>query len=153
MTKEERIEKAVDIFTTNGFNCSQAILCAFCDLYGLDEVTAFKLAEGFGLGMSGYMDECGAVTGMFMTLGLDNSDGKLTEGSTKLDTYARVKEAGESFAEKRGSIMCGELLKQEKELRANATEEQLKEAGPKKLICVQCVRTAAEYLAENLRAE
>lgn len=153
MTKEERIEKAVKIFTTNGFNCSQAVLCAYCDLYGLDEVTAFKLAEGFGLGMSGYKDECGAVTGMFMALGLDNSDGLLTEGRTKLDTYARIKEAGEAFKEKHGSIMCGELLKQEREMKANATEEQKKAAGPKNLICVECVRTAAAYLAENLRVE
>lgn len=34
-----------------GYNCAQAVVCAYCDSFGLDRDTAFKMAEGFGLGM------------------------------------------------------------------------------------------------------
>ena len=130
----------------NGYNCSQAVLSAFCDLYGLDEVTAFKLSEGFGLGMGGYKDECGAVTGMFMTIGLANSDGKLSEGATKLDTYAKLKEAGEEFKEKMESLMCRDLLRKERDMKAAASQEQIEASKGKNLICIECVKCAAEIL-------
>ena len=33
---------------------------------GMDEINAFKIAEGFGSGMGGLRHTCGAVTAMFM---------------------------------------------------------------------------------------
>ena len=144
-----RAQQAVERFV-NGYNCSQAILSTYGDLYGIDEVTAFKLAEGFGLGMGGFKDECGALTSTFMTLGLANSDGDLGKGTTKLDTYAKVKEAGKAFEESLGSMMCGELLRKEKEMKAEATAEQLEESKGKNLICIACVKWAAEYLDKEL---
>ncbi len=57
----------------------------------MDEETMFRIAEGFGFGM-GMMDICGAVTGMFMVMGLDNSVGNPDNGKlTKADTYKKVK--------------------------------------------------------------
>ena len=84
----KRADKAVEKFV-GGYNCSQAVLSAYCDLYGIDELTAFKLAEGFGLGMGGYKDECGAVTGMFMVLGLENSR-KLEYFKNIIDINVRI---------------------------------------------------------------
>lgn len=144
-----RTEKAVEKFV-GGYSCSQAILSAYCDLYGMDEVMAFKLAEGFGLGMGGFKDECGAITGTFMVLGLENSDGELGKGTTKQATYARVRAAGEAFKEAFGSLMCGDILKKEKEKRAAAAPEELEKANGKNLICIDCVRCAAEYLDKEL---
>ena len=144
-----RMEKAVEKFV-GGYNCSQAILSAYCDLYGLDEVTAFKLAEGFGLGMGGFKDECGAVTGTFMVLGLSNSDGDLGKGTTKLDTYAKIKAAGQAFEENFESMMFRDLLRKEKGMKAEATPEQLERSNGKNLICIDCVKWAAEYLDKEL---
>ncbi len=146
---ENRVNLATEKFL-NGYNCSQAVLSAYCDLYGIDEVTAFKLAEGFGLGMGGYKDECGAVTGMFMVLGLENSDGELGKGTSKLDTYAKLKEAGKVFEDKFGTLMCRDLLKMEKEMKSNASAEELAAAKGKNLICIQCVKCAAQILADRL---
>lgn len=144
-----RTELAVKKFT-DGYNCAQAVLCAYCDKFGLDEETAFKITEGFGLGMGGYKDECGAVTGMFMTIGLQNSDGSLVGSKTKLDTYDKLKAAGEAFAAENGSIMCRDLLPKGKELKANASPEEIAAANGKNLMCVKCVKTAAEYLEKNI---
>ena len=57
----ERAERAQRLHD-KGYNCAQAVVCAYCDRFGLDENTAFKMAEGFGLGM-GLMEVCGALTG------------------------------------------------------------------------------------------
>ena len=61
----------------NGYNCSQAVLLAFCEDFGLGKETALKISEPFGGGMGRMREVCGTVTGMFMVIGLamgnDNS--------------------------------------------------------------------------------
>lgn len=74
-----------------GYNCAQAILCTYCDLFGMDEETAFRVSEGFGLGMGGMQSTCGALTGVLMLAGLKNSNGLVNPGSTKGSTYALSK--------------------------------------------------------------
>ena len=65
---EERQERAIALHN-KGYNCAQAVACTYCDLFGLDEETAYKMAEGFGLGM-GLMEVCGALTGGFLLAGV-----------------------------------------------------------------------------------
>ena len=55
-----------------GCNCAQAVACTFCKEFGISEDDIFRIAEGFGLGM-GVMEMCGALSGMAMIIGLDNS--------------------------------------------------------------------------------
>ena len=52
------------------YNCCQAVVCAYCEELGVKEEDVFRMTEGFGLGMGGLKDTCGAVTGMFLTIGL-----------------------------------------------------------------------------------
>ena len=104
----ERAKKALE-YHKKGYNCSQAVACSFCEEFGVDEETMFRIAEGFGFGM-GMMDICGAVTGMFMVMGLDNSVGNPDNGKlTKADTYKKVKEYANRFKEKNGTYYCREL--------------------------------------------
>ena len=64
---EERTQKAIDFFE-QGYNCSQSVLMAYADLYGIDQETATKFASSFGGGMGRLREVCGAVSGMFMVL-------------------------------------------------------------------------------------
>lgn len=96
----DRIEKAVELRNTKGYNCAQAVLCAYADLYGLDEKTAYKIAEGFGSGMGGMGDTCGAVSAAFMLLGLKNSSGIVGDKSTRPDTYKKIRQTAQAFTEK-----------------------------------------------------
>lgn len=91
-----------------GYNCAQAVACAFCEDFGVSEEEMYKLSEGFGLGM-GMMDTCGALTGLFMLMGLKNSGGVENAGKTKGDTYKKVKAYAAKFREINGSIYCREL--------------------------------------------
>ena len=44
-------ERALEYFNEKKYNCGQAVICAYCDEYGVDDKEIFKLAEGFGGGM------------------------------------------------------------------------------------------------------
>ena len=52
----ERAKLAQD-FHDQGYNCAQAVACAYCDLVGLDKETASKMSEGGGFGRGG-MEMC-----------------------------------------------------------------------------------------------
>ena len=75
-----------------GCNCAQAVACTFCKEFGISEDDMFRIAEGFGLGM-GVMEMCGALSGMAMIIGLDNSQGGTEEGSRTKGIHIRRSEA------------------------------------------------------------
>ena len=58
-----------------GYNCAQAVACTYCDLFGLDEETAFRLTEGYGLGMGNMEGTCGALSAACLLAGMKNSTG------------------------------------------------------------------------------
>ncbi|MBE6035642.1 C-GCAxxG-C-C family protein [Aminipila sp.] len=103
----DRVEQALANHK-KGYNCAQSLVCAYCDLFGIDEKTAFKMAEAYGLGM-GSMGTCGAVTAMAMVAGMKISDGNLDAPATKKESYKKMKEMTEAFREKNQSIDCSEI--------------------------------------------
>lgn len=105
MTNQERAAR----LHGNGYNCCQAVLLTFCDELGVDPVTAFKIGEGFGLGMGGMENTCGALSGAIMLAGLKNSDGNLDHPKTKAGTYRISRELTEAFKEKTGALVCRDL--------------------------------------------
>ena len=70
MTKEERIEKAVNFFK-EGYNCSQSVVAAYADLYGFTHEQALHMAASFGGGIGRMRETCGAACGMFLLAGLE----------------------------------------------------------------------------------
>ena len=62
-----------DLAKTNflkGYNCAQAVVCAFIDLTNVSETDALRASSSFGGGMGRMREVCGAVSGMFMVAGL-----------------------------------------------------------------------------------
>lgn len=92
-----------------GFNCCQAVACTYCDLFGMDEETAFKACEAFGAGMGGMEGTCGAVSGAVFLAGLKNSCGDLEMPVSKGKTYQLSRAITAKFREKNGSLVCREL--------------------------------------------
>lgn len=104
------VETANNYFQEKKYNCCQAVICAYCDEYGVDDNEIFKLTEGFGLGMGGLKDTCGAVTGMFMAISMHNSAGeKENPRKTKFQTYEDIRNAAADFKNECGSIFCRDL--------------------------------------------
>lgn len=131
---EDRSTKAIELHH-KGYNCSQAVVCAYADLFGIDEKTAFAMSESFGAGMGGMQSTCGAVTAMLMLNGVKNSSGELTEKPTKAQTYKIAKELTARFEEKNTSSIC-------KELKGLTGGEVLRS-------CDGCIEDACKIVAEN----
>ena len=93
----------------SGMNCAQAVVLAFKDEMALSEQALKKLIIGFGGGFARQRLVCGAVSGMTMVLGYLKSDGE-----DKLASYALIKSACEDVKASIGSIICGELLSENK---------------------------------------
>ena len=98
-----KAEYAIELHD-KGYNCAQAVACSFCQEFGIKEEEMFRIAEGFGLGM-GMMEMCGALSGMMMIIGLQNSAGPDGEKLTKADTYRKVKEYVKKFQEQNGAYL------------------------------------------------
>lgn len=145
MNKEQREEKAKELFKM-GYNCAQSVLGVYCEELGLDFETAMKLSSSFGGGMGRLREVCGAVSGMFMVLGLLYSTGK-----NKKEQYEKVQEIAKKFKDKNGSIICRELLNGI-ETSTSPTPSVRDEAYYKKRPCLDLVVDAVEII-ENYKKE
>lgn len=104
----ERIEKALEKHKM-GYNCAQAVLCAFHDITDFTEDELFRLSEAFGGGM-GIKGVCGAVSAMVFLAGIKNSIGidALPE-TNKIGSYAKARKLIEEFEKKNSTILCSKL--------------------------------------------
>ena len=103
-------EYAVELFK-KGYNCAQTVAVAFCDVTGLEEDFAAKMASSFGGGMGRMREVCGAVSGMLMVAGLLYGYETPGDDVSKKAHYTRVQELAGKFREQIGSIVCREILK------------------------------------------
>lgn len=105
---ERRAEKARSLFM-QGFNCSQSVLAACCDLYHMDEELALRVSASFGGGIARMRHVCGAASGMFMLAGLEKGS---VSGSAeeKKANYTFVRELADDFRAEHGSIICADLM-------------------------------------------
>ena len=132
---ETRVQKAVDLREKHGYNWAQAILCAYADLYGLDEQTAYRIAEAFGTGMGGMGDTCGAVSAAFMLLGMKSKNG-IGDTAGRAALYKDVRELAAAFKAEAGSTICRELKGQ---------------TGLPVYPCAKCIETAAKLFEAELK--
>lgn len=102
-----RIDKVAENHR-KGYNCAQAVACAYCDLYNIDEKEAFRSVECFGRGM-GIMGPCGAVSAMAYLVGLKVSDANLDNPSSKAACYKTLQPMTQAFVDMNKSLDCREI--------------------------------------------
>ena len=134
-----------------GYNCSQAVLCAFEDVTGLDRETAAKIASSFGGGMGRLREVCGAVSGALLALGIVCGYADPTDPEAKKEHYRLVQEFARRFREKNGSIVCRELLSGLGVSEGGAPEARTEEFYQKRP-CPELIADAA-HIAGILLAE
>jgi C_GCAxxG_C_C family probable redox protein len=137
MIMEERVQKALECHK-DGCNCSQAVLCAYADLFGMDHDTAYRIAEPFGRGIGDRSGICGAISGALMVAGLAFSEGSQVKGN-KNETYDIAAKIVSAFREKNGAVICRELkgMDDGKPLRS----------------CMGCIEDAAVIIGEILNEQ
>ena len=125
---ESRKEKAAELKRCGTHNCTQAVLCTYCDYTGLDEDTIKHIGNGFAAGMGNMEGTCGAIIGAGIVLSLATKDKALSLKGTR---YIM-----EKFQERNGSTQC-------KQLKGIGTGKPLRE-------CPLCVADASQFLEEIL---
>ena len=140
--KMKHTDKATELFL-KGYNCAQAVALAFSDITGIDNSIMAKLASPFGGGMGRMREVCGAVSGMYIVLGIlygyDNAEEK--EGKKQL--YADVQALADAFRKQNGSIICRDILKNPpSDPTPSARTDEYYSSRP----CVRMVQTAVNLL-------
>ena len=102
-------EKAAELFLA-GYNCAQAVFCAFSDVTGLDESTSLRLASSLGGGVAGAREICGAASAGAMVLGIAKGYDVPDDPAAKKAHYARVTEFLDAFRADFDTVVCRELL-------------------------------------------
>jgi C_GCAxxG_C_C family probable redox protein len=142
-----KADEAAECFN-KGFSCSQAVLSAYCEQFGLEREQALRVSGAFGAGMGRMCETCGAVTGAFMVIGLKYGKVKAEDEATKEKAYALVRELAREFKARNGSIVCRELLGCDM-----GTPEGMKYAKEHKLhstVCPKLVGDAADIVGRLL---
>lgn len=128
---EKKLEKA-QAFHQKGFNCAQAVGMPFAEELGMPVALAAKALEGFGAGMGGRTQACGALSGAIFIAGLKYADGNLDAPASKKQTYAVAQKICDDFIAACGHSVCMEIKAEE---RVSCGE------------CIECgVRLAYELL-------
>jgi C_GCAxxG_C_C family probable redox protein len=106
---DKKLEKAISAYE-QGFTCSQAVFCACAKEMGIDPLTAQRLMEGFGGGLGGLQEVCGAFSAACAIISYRTSDGSPGPGKQRRETGHRIREAAEIFRQKHGGITCRDIL-------------------------------------------
>ena len=91
-----------------GYNCAQAVALPFCEEMGLDAAIVKRATEGFGAGMGGRTQTCGALSGAIFVAGMLHASP--TDPATKMSTYGVCGKMSADFVAHCGSGVC-EVIK------------------------------------------
>ena len=131
-----------------GFNCSQAVLSAFAEEFGLDQVMAYRVAAAFGGGMGHLGETCGAVTGAFMVIGLKYGLTVADGSQSHKEAFSAVQDFVEQFKSRHGSIVCRDMLGFD--INDHIAFRDAKKQGIPQKICPKLVQDAAEIVQTML---
>ncbi|MDD6895847.1 MAG: C-GCAxxG-C-C family protein [Prevotellaceae bacterium] len=149
--KEQRIRKAEQLFV-QGYNCSQAVVAAFADIYGFTPEQALRLSAGMGGGMGRLRMTCGAVSAMAILAGMDCGSTDATDREGKSRNYKVVQQLCEKFKAEHGSLVCAQLLNLRKGAPLSYEASERTAEYYKTRPCVNMVVTAAKIFADYLEA-
>ena len=102
-----KLDLAMD-YHAQGYNCAQAVALPFCEEMGLEPSLVKRATEGFGAGMGGRTQTCGALSGAVFVAGVLKADAN--NPGSKMDTYKVCGEMSEKFVAHCGSGVC-EVIK------------------------------------------
>lgn len=134
----------------SGYNCSQSVLLAYEDYLkekGLDPQTVLRMASPLGGGISRLREVCGAVSALCLLIGL--TEGYDTpDDEKKKALYSKVQKLVMDFQERRGSIICRELLGLEQKHDQPTPSKRTKEYYAERP-CADLCATAATIFEKN----
>ncbi|MBA4367455.1 MAG: hypothetical protein C0403_07430 [Desulfobacterium sp.] len=147
-----RIEKTVDLHRNGNLTCSQAIITAFGEQFGISPASAKALGRPWSGGIGHQGLTCGYLAGAVIVIAsaFDNEN----EGQARMETDVAVKELFSRFEARYGTTLCRDLLGADM-----TTEAGLVRIMQEKLVKKYCLaedgigQTVAEILDELVRCD
>ena len=131
-----------------GYNCAQAVAAAFSDVTGLDEKTLLRASAPFGGGVARLREVCGAVSGMFLAVGLLYGYDDVADKGVKADHYTLVQGLAHEFVRDNGALRCADILGKTGAEAPTPTERNA--AFYQERPCLRCVLSAVAILEDYL---
>ncbi len=141
-------DNAVALFM-QGYNCAQSTAAAFADDFGLEASLVLRSTAGFGGGMGGLRETCGAVSAMVYIAGLHAGTYGPEDLTAKKALYDLVKRMVQEFSEQHGTTCCRQLLEKAACLPSPDPSERNTEYYAKRP-CARIVASAAEIISRTL---
>ena len=141
--------RSAEALFLRGYNCAQSMAAPFAADYGLEEAFALRAMAGFGGGMGGLRETCGAVSAIAFVAGLHAGSYPPDDLSAKNALYNLVKGMVGEFRERHGTLNCRELLERAGCVAAPAPSERTVAyyaARP----CARIVASAADIIERTL---
>lgn len=145
----EKSEKAKELFK-KGYSCSQAVLGAFCEEVNMDFDTAVSISSSFGAGMGRLREVCGAVSAVFMIAGLKYGYTSPDDKEGKIRHYKLVQDIAKCVSDKKGSIICRDLLGRRNEEKENYIPDERTKEYYSERPCLSMVEDLAKIAEEVL---
>ncbi len=128
------------------YNCSQSVLMALSKMSGLDIKQAEALTSGFGGGIGGHQEICGAVSGACLAIGYAEFNKHTDPLTGKQKASDLVKKFMDSFKAEMTFVRCSDLTGCN---FSNETEkERFVEDGLKEKICFPAVELAVKLASD-----
>ena len=144
------MEKNAEELFKKGYNCAQSVFCAHCEKNGINFETGLKLTSSFGGGMGRLREVCGAVTAMFMLIGLKEGYTSFNDDTAKQKHYEKVQNLAKKFKDKFGSIICRELLNLKNNENSSPKPTNRTEEFYKTRPCESFIKFASELIEKEL---
>jgi len=107
LKSKDEIIKLANSYAAKGFLCSEAVLLAIRDYLEVRSELIPKIATGFGAGMGGRGEVCGAISGGIIALGL--KFGRNSPKKQEKKAYWFAAELLERFEREFSHVTCREL--------------------------------------------
>lgn len=141
MNNSDRVERATELFQ-QGYNCSQAVFCAYSDIFGFDFETSLKISSGFGGGFGRMREVCGAFCAVTLLAGLKEEN---ADPNDKAKIYENIRNLADEFRKKTGSLICKDLLNVNSAPESHIPEKRTEQYYSKRP-CPFIVKNAAEIV-------
>ena len=137
---EDKAKKAEELFLS-GYNCAQSVFCAFCEDFGIDFEVGLKMTSSMGGGMGRLREVCGAVSSMFLLVGLKRGYIENNNDEIKANHYKLIQDLADEFKNEFGSILCRDLLGED---RGSYVPDKRTEEYYKTRPCTEFIKYAAK---------
>jgi C_GCAxxG_C_C family probable redox protein len=144
----DKNQKALTIFRS-GMNCAQAVLTAFSDVTKFDNDQASAISSGFGGGMGRLQETCGAATGAFMVIGINNSRRYADIDERKNKSNTMIQEFSKRFIAIHKTTNCRLLLGVD--LKSEEGRQIMQQDNLSESICEKCISDSVDILQELIK--